>query len=445
MWRFGLLSENNQFNILNDPLGFSHQHDVRVLQNGNITLFDNGNLRTPQYSQAIEYSINEDNLEATRVWYYQNQPQVFGSHTGSHRRQWDGTSLIGWGTHYPLAVTEVQMDGSKTFELFLPELVSSYRAVRSPWETTLFETRERLHFGNYSTSPDPKELSIMITNNAEYLISISSVHLHSQEFFVSSPLPLPIPPGGMAELFVSFLPQEEDEYHDVLTLNYNVASLTEVKRISRQVSLTGLWDEEFPKVSFQPEFGASSVDPSTDIIIDFDEPVEKVFGGPINNADIPNLFILRVSDVSGEDVPFFGQVNDESTEITLFPEAILDENQEYYVEMKPNLLKDLDGNILAYSEISKFTTGELVSVNDGTFTSGIKVWPVPFTDRLHIDHENGKIREVTLYESDGSEAISVVITSQRIDLNTSGLLPGVYLLEVRYDDGRIKTQKLLKN
>jgi hypothetical protein len=317
--------------------------------------------------------------------------------------------------------------------------------VRSPWETTLFETRDRLHFGNYSTEPDPKELSIAVTNNAEHLISITSVHNHKQEFFVSSQLPLQIPPGATVDLYISFLPFEEDEYNDVLTLNYDVASLVEVERIARQVSLIGIWDEEFPKVAFIPEFGASSVDPSTEIVISFDEPVEKTFGGPIIDDDIPNLFNFRLNDISGEDIPFFGQVNEEGTEVTIFPEDLLDENQEYYVEMKPNLIKDLDGNILAYSEISKFTTGELVSVDARNLISGLQVWPVPFAEQLYIENENIRIKEVSIYGSDGSEVISVVDPNGKTSLNTSEFTPGIYLLEVKYLDGSIKTRKLIKN
>lgn len=45
MWRLG--GKHNQFTFVNDPQPFVHQHDVRRLPNGNITLFDNQSDQTP--------------------------------------------------------------------------------------------------------------------------------------------------------------------------------------------------------------------------------------------------------------------------------------------------------------------------------------------------------------------------------------------------------------
>ena len=35
-----------QFDIINDPVGFSHQHDIRKMPNGHYTLYDNGTIET---------------------------------------------------------------------------------------------------------------------------------------------------------------------------------------------------------------------------------------------------------------------------------------------------------------------------------------------------------------------------------------------------------------
>ena len=66
IWRLG--GKNNQFSFINDTIGFSHQHAIRRLENGNISLFDNGNYHSPPFSRAIEYSLNENNKTATLVW-----------------------------------------------------------------------------------------------------------------------------------------------------------------------------------------------------------------------------------------------------------------------------------------------------------------------------------------------------------------------------------------
>ncbi|GIT32244.1 MAG: hypothetical protein Ct9H300mP2_3230 [Candidatus Neomarinimicrobiota bacterium] len=49
---------------------FSHQHDIRRLDNGNITIYDNGNYKEPNYSRAAEYLLDEDNMTATLISEY---------------------------------------------------------------------------------------------------------------------------------------------------------------------------------------------------------------------------------------------------------------------------------------------------------------------------------------------------------------------------------------
>ncbi len=56
IWRLG--GKSNDFTFTND-LGFSGQHDIRVLPNGNYTLYDNGNMSgPPRKSRAVEYQLD---------------------------------------------------------------------------------------------------------------------------------------------------------------------------------------------------------------------------------------------------------------------------------------------------------------------------------------------------------------------------------------------------
>jgi hypothetical protein len=130
LWRLG--GKNNQFTFLNDSIGFSRQHDVRVLPNGNITLFDNGNYHTPQFSRALEYAVNAQKKTATLVWYYRNAPDIFGNALGSVQRLPNGNTLIGWGAANP-TLTEVTQGGTKVLEMTLPSGVYSYRVYRYDW------------------------------------------------------------------------------------------------------------------------------------------------------------------------------------------------------------------------------------------------------------------------------------------------------------------------
>lgn len=130
IWRLG--GKHNQFTYKNDSLQFMHQHDVRRLPNGNITMFDNGNFRKPlpYFSRAVEYTINEDAKTITKIWDYRHDPDVFAGAMGSVQRRKDGSTLIGWGISDTVAVTEVKPDGSTAFEMALPSGHFNYRAYK---------------------------------------------------------------------------------------------------------------------------------------------------------------------------------------------------------------------------------------------------------------------------------------------------------------------------
>lgn len=119
IWRMGgTYCKNNQFNFINDAYGsfsgFSHQHSPSILPNGNILLFDNGNLRSGSFSRVVEYSMNYANKTATRVWEYRNSPDLFCAAMGSVNRLPNGNTLINWSLR---RITEVKPDNSIAFEI----------------------------------------------------------------------------------------------------------------------------------------------------------------------------------------------------------------------------------------------------------------------------------------------------------------------------------------
>ena len=130
IWRMG--GKNNQFTFVNDSIGYSHQHAIRRLANGNLTMFDNGNFHTPPFSRALEYQVDQVNKIATLVWQYRNNPDYVSPAMGYVQRLSNGNTLIGWGATNP-SVTEVTSDGKKVYEMSLPTLVVSYRAYRYQW------------------------------------------------------------------------------------------------------------------------------------------------------------------------------------------------------------------------------------------------------------------------------------------------------------------------
>ncbi len=130
IWRWG--GKNNQFTFINDTIHFSHQHSIRKTPTGTYILFDNGNFRTPAFSRALEYALDEKAKTATLIWQYRHTPDVVSIAMGSVQRLSNGNTLIGWGTGTP-ALTEVRPDGTTALELQFPDSVVSYRAFRSVW------------------------------------------------------------------------------------------------------------------------------------------------------------------------------------------------------------------------------------------------------------------------------------------------------------------------
>jgi len=127
IWRLGGI--HNQFTFINDPIGFSYQHHIRRIANGNITLFDNGNYHSPPFSRAVEYNLDEINKTATLVWQYRNLPDIYGFAMGSAQRLKNGNTLISWGSANP-TMTEVTLSGDIALEMNLPPNIYTYRTFK---------------------------------------------------------------------------------------------------------------------------------------------------------------------------------------------------------------------------------------------------------------------------------------------------------------------------
>jgi hypothetical protein len=138
MWRMGgSKSRRNQFRFVNDTVGnffgFSHQHNVIQLSNGNILLFDNGNLKPNPYSRAVEYQIDESNRTARKVWEFRHPENIVSTAMGSVQRLPNGNTVIGWGgidaqSGHNYLLTEVTQNG--TIALELVGSAGTYRAYR---------------------------------------------------------------------------------------------------------------------------------------------------------------------------------------------------------------------------------------------------------------------------------------------------------------------------
>ena len=166
IWRLG--GVNNQFSFPNDTIDISYQHDIRRIANGNITMYDNGNFHTPNFSRSVEYQLDEVNKIATLVWEYRNTPDIYGGSRGSSQRLSNGNTFICWGSTNP-NFTEVTPDGTVVLEMSLPSGIYSYRGYKEELSLTL--NLKLAVEGFYNSSDNSLNMRDTVT---AYLRSISS-------------------------------------------------------------------------------------------------------------------------------------------------------------------------------------------------------------------------------------------------------------------------------
>jgi len=236
IWRLGgEYCKNNQFTFLNDPIGFSHQHDVRRLPNGNITLFDNGNLHSPQFTRIAEYQIDEENKLVSLVWEYRNDPETYSGAMGSAERLDNHNTFIGWGFSASPSISEVGADKSVKFYLTLPDTLLNYRAFKFPWKTNLFVTEpEDLYFG-YVPAGDSLIKPLKIINNSDRQIEINGLLNRDSAFTVVTPLPIIIDAFKDSTIQVKFKPTTAETYSDEMYLQWNHDN----ERITQIVPMAG--------------------------------------------------------------------------------------------------------------------------------------------------------------------------------------------------------------
>ncbi len=166
IWRLG--GVNNQFTFPNDSIEISYQHDIRRIANGHITMFDNGNFHTPNFSRSVEYQLDEVNKIATLVWEYRRTPDIFGGSRGSSQRLSNGNTFICWGSVNP-NFTEVTPGGTVVLEMSLPNGLYSYRGYKE--ELSLILNLKLALEGFYNSSDNSLNMRDTLT---AYLRSISS-------------------------------------------------------------------------------------------------------------------------------------------------------------------------------------------------------------------------------------------------------------------------------
>lgn len=218
IWRFGPRAVNNQFAITGDARGFSHQHDARVLDNGNLTVFDNGNYVLPQLSRGVEYEMDEQAKTARLVWEYRHTPPLYGGFIGNVQRLDDGGSVICWGgATRDTKFTELAPDGRVLYEGgFQPNDYNTYRALKGRWRTTRILTDvDRIDFGGVAAGA-PVTRTVTVTNPGPAPFLVNAVSTTGAAFAVAAIAPATLAAGATLTLAVTFTAPASGEAHGKL-------------------------------------------------------------------------------------------------------------------------------------------------------------------------------------------------------------------------------------
>ena len=126
IWKLG--GNASDFTFTNDA-GFSGQHDVRVLDNGNLSIFDN-NFPTNDDARGVEYEIDTVNNTATMVNESNYTFDFAARSLGSYRVLDNDYRLVGWGnTKRPSpSVTLYDPQGNIAADFFMRDTIVTYRA-----------------------------------------------------------------------------------------------------------------------------------------------------------------------------------------------------------------------------------------------------------------------------------------------------------------------------
>ena len=228
IWRMG--GSQNEFNFVNDTIGFSGQHSVIRLPNGNIALFDNGVGHEPQYSRGLEYKINEVEKTALLVREYKKSPVTFSSILGSVASMPGNHLLVGWGVNSRGGfLSEFDEEGQMITNISIltedpSTLYKSYKAsYMDQFQFFVVPDKDTIDFG-YVETGDSSVLVVELVNQGTDPAKLFNLTDQSGQFGILDSLPIQIEGGGNYQISLKYKPTGIGNIFSPVYLNFRIDS-----------------------------------------------------------------------------------------------------------------------------------------------------------------------------------------------------------------------------
>ncbi|MGB0403678.1 MAG: arylsulfotransferase family protein [Salibacteraceae bacterium] len=181
IWRLG--GKKSDFSFPNDQ-GFSGQHDIRELPNGNVTLFDNANTSVDKKSRAVDYQLDTNTWAATKIWEYQYDSGFFARAMGNFQTSSLGFKVVNYGLVYrPFPSFVLLGDADQLIaDVYFQDSIAAYRTKifkpKTPIERTKVECQNNNGTitliasggGQYAWSTGETTSQIQINKAGEYQV-----------------------------------------------------------------------------------------------------------------------------------------------------------------------------------------------------------------------------------------------------------------------------------
>ena len=444
IWRLG--GKRNEFTMIGNGSMFSGQHSIKILPGGKMLLFDNGNTLHPNYSMGVDYQVNEEAKTIELVRQFRVSPDVFTPVMGSIQQFRDGNVVVGWGKNINgLILTEYDKNNNLVLKIESPESLFCFSITKVDWKTSLFTSnRDSIDFGEvvYGQFSTQK---LLITNNSNQEIELSSFSTHDTLFKVIDIQPITIPAKGSTELTIEFNATRFGSFSkDILTINSDGFDyIGDLQRIAIQVKLKGFSsDINAPIVKTYPIDNSINIPVNTSIKVMFDEPVRYIDNTDLSTDKVKEAIKLTKLAVVGEAVLYDVIINSDKNELWLYPLFDLNYNENYYLKIDP-LFKDISGNIIEEKQIN-FTTELSTDINVNSSISQVFTFPNPTSGLIKI-YNYGLIEHIDVLGFTGNVIASYKPSWEEYStINISAQISGLYFIRKTYTDGTVQTDKVYK-